>query len=51
MMLSAGEPLMWVANQMDHAKWLLPGDIYANWIPSTNPDAGDKAIDIFWSKK
>lgn len=50
MMLSAGEPLMWVANQMGHANWLLLGDIYAKWIPSTNPDAGSKAIDIFWSK-
>jgi hypothetical protein len=40
MMVSAGEPLAWVSNQMGHASVVTTARIYAGWIPTTNSQAG-----------
>lgn len=48
MMLSSGESVMWVSEQMGHSDWVMVGRVYAKWIPSTNPDAGNKGVDKFW---
>nr|WP_256330973.1 site-specific integrase [Pelistega sp. MC2] len=47
MMLSAGEPVMWVAQQMGHADWTMVARVYGKWIPDTNLSAGDKAVALF----
>ncbi len=49
MMLSAGEPLPWLSNQMGHSNVLTTAKIYAKFILSAQPDAGDKASKIFGS--
>ena len=49
MMLSAGEPLPWLSNQMGHSNVLTTAKIYAKFIPSSQPDAGSKAVSIFSS--
>lgn len=48
MMLSAGEPLAWVAHQMGHTSVLMTAKAYARWIPDADPAAGDKALAL-WS--
>lgn len=40
MMVSAGEPLAWVSRQMGHTSVVTTARIYANWIPSTQQQAG-----------
>jgi integrase len=40
--LSAGENVMWVAQQMGHKDWTITARVYARWIPDVAPDAGDK---------
>ena len=50
MMLSAGESLPWLSNQMGHSNVLTTAKIYAKFIPSAQPNAGDKASKIFGSK-
>lgn len=40
MMVSAGEPLAWVSNQIGHADVVTTARIYASWIPTTNSQAG-----------
>ena len=50
MMLSAGESLPWLSNQMGHSNVLTTAKIYARFIPSAQPNAGDKAIKIFGNK-
>lgn len=40
MMVSAGEPLAWVSRQMGHTSVVTTARIYANWIPTTNSQAG-----------
>ncbi|WP_213761742.1 tyrosine-type recombinase/integrase [Caballeronia sp. dw_19] len=47
MMLSAGEPPMWVAKQMGHSSWVVTAKIYARWMPSADVEAGDKAVEKF----
>ena len=47
MMLSAGEPPMWVAKQMGHSSWVITARIYARWMPSADVDAGGKAVEKF----
>ena len=49
MMLSSGEPIMWVSEQMGHSDWVMVGRVYAKWIPSTNPNAGNLGVGKFWS--
>ena len=49
MMLSSGESVMWVSEQMGHSDWVMVSRVYAKWIPSTNPDAGNKGVEKFWS--
>jgi len=50
MMLSAGEPPMWVAKQMGHSSWVITARIYARWMPSADVDAGGKAVEKFGDK-
>lgn len=47
MMLSAGEPLAWVSNQLGHSSVIQTANVYATWIPNSNPTAGMKAVEMF----
>lgn len=47
MMLTAGEPLGWVAAQMGHTDLSMLARIYARWIKSATPDVGNKAVEMF----
>lgn len=49
MMLSAGEHPMWVAHQMGHSDWTMIARVYGRWMPSSNHDAGKKAVERFGS--
>ncbi|OHV11169.1 Arm DNA-binding domain-containing protein [Kushneria phosphatilytica] len=44
MMVSAGEPLAWVSNQMGHTDVIITARIYANWIPVSSQQAGLMAV-------
>lgn len=46
MMLSAGENLSWVSNQMGHSSVLITAQIYARWVP-TDEKQGSKALEMF----
>jgi len=50
MMLSAGEPPMWVAEQMGHKDWAMIRQVYGKFMPEATPNAGDKAVSIFAEK-
>ena len=47
MMLSAGERLAWVSNQMGHANVLVTAKKYVRWIPESDPLVGDLAVKMF----
>ncbi|KVC84007.1 Arm DNA-binding domain-containing protein [Burkholderia ubonensis] len=47
MMLSAGEREIWVANQMGHSDTTSIKRNYGRWIPSSDPEAGGKAVALF----
>jgi len=47
MMLSAGEPLAWVSKQLGHSNVLMTAQVYATYIPDSQPDAGQRAVDLF----
>ena len=47
MMLSSGEPLAWVSKQLGHSNVLQTARAYATWIPDSQPEAGNKAVEIF----
>jgi len=48
-LLSAGEPPMWVANQMGHKDWAMIRRVYGRWIPEVDTTAGSKIMKI-WSQ-
>ena len=50
MMLSAGEHPMWVAQQMGHKDWAMIIRVYGKWMPSADPNAGSRAVDLFGGK-
>lgn len=43
MMLTAGEPIAWLAQQMGHSDWAMNRKTYAKYIK----DAGEKAVKMF----
>lgn len=47
MMLSAREHPMWVAKQMGHSDTTTLMRNYARWMPSSDPEAGRKAVAMF----
>jgi integrase len=47
MMLSAGEPLAWVSKQLGHSNVLMTAQVYATYIQDSQPDAGQRAVDLF----
>ncbi|MCF6251434.1 MAG: hypothetical protein L3J75_09225 [Methylococcaceae bacterium] len=47
MMLSAGEPLAWVSKQLGHSNVLMTAKTYATWIPDSQPEAGNKVVELF----
>ncbi|WP_257803312.1 site-specific integrase [Burkholderia glumae] len=47
MMLSAGEPPMWVANQMGHISLKMIEQRYGRWVKDAAPDAGRRAEALF----
>lgn len=47
MMLTAGEPLGWVASQMGHSDLTMLARVYARWIKSATPEVGNKAVAMF----
>ncbi len=51
MMLTAGEPLGWVANQMGHRDLTMLARCYGRWIKSATPDVGNKAVAMFGASK
>lgn len=51
MMLTAGEPLGWLANQMGHRDLSMLARSYARWIKSATPDVGNKAVAMFGAAK
>ena len=48
-LLSAGEPPMWVANQMGHKDWGMIRKRYGRWIPEVDVEAGGKVMG-FWTQ-
>jgi integrase len=46
-MLSAGEREIWVANQMGHSDTTSIKRNYGRWIPNSDPEAGNKAVNLF----
>jgi len=48
-LLSAGEPPMWVANQMGHKDWAMIRRVYGRWIPEVDTTAGSKIMKL-WSQ-
>ena len=49
-MLSAGESLPWISKQMGHASITTTTKHYARFISDSQPDAGNKAVDLFSEK-
>ena len=49
-MLSAGESLPWISKQMGHASITTTTKHYARFISESQPDAGNKAVDLFSEK-
>lgn len=47
MMLSAGESIPWLADQMGHKDWVMLRKTYARYIKDSIPDAGEKAVKMF----
>lgn len=47
MMLSAGEPIPWVAAQMGHSDPTVTMRVYYRFIPDAVPDAGARALEKF----
>jgi len=47
MMLTAGESIAWLAQQMGHADWASLRKTYAKYIKDSIPDAGEKAVKMF----
>ncbi|MDR6393477.1 Arm DNA-binding domain-containing protein [Paraburkholderia phenoliruptrix] len=47
MMLSAGEPPMWVASQMGHTSLKMIEQRYGRWIKDAAPEVGNKAVALF----
>jgi integrase len=47
MMVSAGEPLAWVSQQMGHKYVSTTEKRYARWIPDSDPLAGSRAVKMF----
>lgn len=43
MMLQAGEPVMWVAQQMGHIDWTFTARTYSRWVSIDAPEAGSLA--------
>ena len=39
---------MWVAQQMGHKDWTMIARVYGRWIQDAQPEAGKKAIALFW---
>lgn len=50
MMLSAGESIAWLAEQMGHNDWMMLRKTYAKFIKDSIPDAGEKAVKMFSQK-
>ena len=50
MLLTAGESPMWVAQQMGHSDWGMIRRVYGRWIPDSNPDAGSRAVELFYGQ-
>lgn len=48
MMLTAGEPIAWLAEQMGHSDWGMLRRVYARFIKDSMPEAGSKAVAMFF---
>ncbi|MGZ8158361.1 MAG: tyrosine-type recombinase/integrase [Methylobacter sp.] len=49
-MLSAGESLPWISKQLGHASMQVTTKHYARFITDSQPEAGNKAVDLFGVK-
>lgn len=50
MMLTAGESIAWLAQQIGHSDWGMLRRVYAKYINDSIPDAGNKAVEMFSEK-
>lgn len=50
MMLQAGEPVMWVSQQLGHTNWAFTARTYSRWVTLDAPESGEKAA-AKWGKK
>ncbi|TDN62326.1 DUF3596 domain-containing protein [Paraburkholderia sp. BL10I2N1] len=51
MMLSAGEPPMWVSKQMGHADQTMIYRVYGRWMPEADRGAGLRVVAMFATKE
>lgn len=49
MMLTAGESPIWIAKQLGHKDWTMISRVYGRWISDAQPQAGNKAVELFGS--
>jgi len=47
MMLTAGESIAWLAQQIGHSDWGMLRKVYAKYINDSIPEAGNKAVEMF----
>lgn len=47
MMLTAGESIAWLAQQIGHSDWGMLRKVYAKYISDSIPEAGNKAVEMF----
>jgi len=50
MMLTAGESIAWLAQQIGHSDWGMLRRVYAKYISDSIPEAGNKAVEMFSEK-
>ncbi|MBI3524661.1 MAG: DUF3596 domain-containing protein [Betaproteobacteria bacterium] len=50
MMLTAGESPVWLAQQMGHSDMTMIARTYGRWISDAQPEAGNKAVELFGKK-
>jgi integrase len=51
MMLSAGEPPMWVSKQMGHADQTMIFRVYGRWMPEADRGVGSRAVAMFAARE
>jgi integrase len=50
-LLSSGENIAWISNQLGHSNVLVTAKVYARFMADAAPKAGENAVKIFWNKQ